>query len=68
MSEYIAFDSHKRYTGVEREEVESGRMLHHRLAHQPGAIRSYLAGCPGDAAPVRNSTPTSRPGRAVRCA
>jgi transposase len=46
MSEYIAFDSHKRYTWVEREEVETGRMIHHRLAHQPGAIRAYLAGCP----------------------
>lgn len=56
MSEYIAFDSHKRYTWVEREEVETGRMMHHRLAHQPGAIRSYLAGCPAGTAVAVEAT------------
>lgn len=56
MREYIAFDSHKRYTWVEREEVETGRTLHHRLAHQPGAIRSYLAGCPAGAAVAVEAT------------
>ena len=45
MREYIAFDSHKRYTWVEREEVESGRLVHQRLAHAPGVIRSYLGQC-----------------------
>ena len=45
MREYIAFDRHKHYTWVEREEVESRRMVQHRLAHAPGAIRGYLAGC-----------------------
>ncbi len=45
MREYIAFDSHKHYTWVEREQIESGRLVHHRLAHAPGAIRGYLAGC-----------------------
>lgn len=45
MREYIAFDSHKRYTWVEREEVESGRRVSGRLEHSRGAIRAYLAGC-----------------------
>lgn len=50
MQEYIAFDSHKHYTLVERQEVESGRVQHCRLEHAPGAIRRYLAGCePGTA-------------------
>ena len=43
--EYIAFDSHKRYTWVEREEPASGRRVGHRLEHKPGAVRSYLARC-----------------------
>lgn len=45
MREYIAFDSHKHYTLVERQEVESGRVQHCRLEHEPGAICRYLAGC-----------------------
>jgi transposase len=45
MEEYIAFDSHKRYTWVEREEVESGRTVSGRVEHARGAIRRYLAGC-----------------------
>jgi len=45
MEEYIAFDSHKRYTWVEREEVSSGKLRQYRLAHAPGAIRNALAGC-----------------------
>ena len=53
MREYIAFDSHKRYTWVEREETESGRVAHSRLEHAPGAIRSYLGQCePGTAVAV----------------
>lgn len=36
MREYIAFDSHKRYSWVEREEVESGRTVRARLEHAPG--------------------------------
>lgn len=42
MSEYIAFDSHKRYTWVEREDRSTGKARHERLLHAPGAIRSYL--------------------------
>lgn len=53
MGEYIAFDSHKHYTWVEREQAASGRRAHHRLEHAPGAIRSYLAQCePGTAVAV----------------
>jgi transposase len=53
MREYIALDSHKHYSWVEREEVESGRRRSGRLAHGRGAIRSYLSGCePGTAVAV----------------
>jgi transposase len=52
MSEYIAFDSHKRYTWVDRED-HSGKTSGHRLEHAPGAVRSYLSGCePGTAVAV----------------
>ncbi len=51
--EYIAFDSHKHYTWVEREQIATGQVQHHRLMHAPGAIRGYLAGCePGSAVAV----------------
>src|SRR5207244_1853722 len=51
MSEYIAFDSHKRYSLVEREDVASGKIVQQvRLTHAPGAVRRYLARCtPGTA-------------------
>jgi transposase len=45
MEEYIAFDSHKRYTWVEHEQVATGRVKHYRLPHEPGAIGKALAGC-----------------------
>jgi transposase len=45
MREYIAFDSHKRYTWVEHEQVKSGKVRRYRLEHAPGAIREALAGC-----------------------
>ena len=49
----MAFDSHKRYPWVEREEAESGRLKHCRLEHTPGVIRSYLGQCePGTAVAV----------------
>lgn len=54
--EYIAFDSHKHYSWVEREEAETGAVRHCRLQHAPGAIRSYLSGCePGTAVAVEAS-------------
>jgi transposase len=45
MSEYIAFDSHKRYTWVDREDHSTGTTRCHRLEHAPGAVREYLRGC-----------------------
>jgi transposase len=45
MKEYIAFDSHKRYTWVEHEQIATGRVRQYRLDHAPGAIRRALAGC-----------------------
>lgn len=45
MEEYIAFDSHKRYTWVEQEAVSTGKIRHHRVEHAPGAIRQALSGC-----------------------
>ncbi len=53
MQEYIAFDSHKRYTWVEREEVTTRKVRQYRVEHSPGAIRSALAGCePGTAVAI----------------
>jgi transposase len=45
MQEYIAFDSHKHYTWVEREQVSTGKVRQYRVEHSPGAIRRALAGC-----------------------
>jgi transposase len=44
MKEFIAFDTHKRYTLVEREEVRTGKTRQFRVEHRPGAIRRCLAG------------------------
>jgi transposase len=53
MSEYIAFDSHKRYTWVDRQEQGTGKHSGHRFEHAPGAVRDYLSGCqPGTAVAV----------------
>ncbi len=53
MSEYIAFDSHKRYTWVDRQDPSTGKSTGHRLEHSPGAVREYLNGCePGTAVAV----------------
>ena len=45
MNEYIALDSHKRYSWVEREEVETGRVRQRRLAHARGSISEFLKTC-----------------------
>ena len=51
--EYIAFDSHKHYSWVEREAAASGAVRHCRLEHAPGGVRAYLRGCqPGTAVAV----------------
>jgi transposase len=53
MDEYIAFDSHKRYTWVEQEQKASGKLKQYRIEHVPGAIRQALAGCaPGTAVAI----------------
>ena len=53
MSEYIAFDSHKRYTWVDRQDHSTGNSTGHRLEHAPGAVRNYLHGCePGTSVAV----------------
>jgi len=50
MAEYIAFDSHKRYTWVEHEPVKTRKLRRYRREHTPGAIRQALAGSkPGTA-------------------
>jgi transposase len=45
MREYIAFDSHKQYSWVEREEVGSGRVRQCRLPHARGSISDFLKDC-----------------------
>src|SRR5437870_7568414 len=45
MKEYIAFDSHKHYTLMEREDRQTARTVQLRVAHQPGAIRTCLRNC-----------------------
>jgi transposase len=44
MKEYIAFDSHKHYTLMEREDVATGQTRQRRIQHHPGAIRAALRG------------------------
>ena len=56
MREYISFDSHKRYTLVEREEVTSGRVRQYRLEHGRGVIRRFLARCPAGSAVAVEAT------------
>jgi len=55
MSEYIAFDSHRRYTWVDRQD-HSGHHRGYRLEHAPGAVRQYLQGCPSGTAVAVEAT------------
>jgi hypothetical protein len=41
--EYIAFDSHKRYTMASVEKLSGRQSCELRLAHQPGSIRQFLS-------------------------
>ena len=43
MGEYIAFDSHKRYTGVNRQDHSTGKETGHRLLHAPGIAAGRAA-------------------------
>jgi transposase len=45
MREYIAFDSHKRYTIMERENIQTQVARQCRIEHAPGAIRHALRDC-----------------------
>ncbi len=45
MKEYISFDSHKHYTLMEREQVDTCVAVQKRIEHCRGAIRKALAGC-----------------------
>lgn len=44
MKEYIAFDCHKRYTLMEREQIKTGKRKQVRIEHCPGAIQQCLRG------------------------
>ena len=51
--EYIAFDSHKHYTLMERQDAQTGRTVQRRLEHQRGALCAGLRGSqPGTAVAV----------------
>lgn len=53
MEEYIAFDSHKRYTLAERDPVGGNPPRQRRIEHRRGAIRDFLSECPvGEAVAV----------------
>ena len=45
MNEYISFDSHKHYTLMEREEIQTQVARQCRIEHAPGVIRAALRGC-----------------------
>ena len=44
MKEFIAFDSHKRYTLMEREDIKTGKTVQLRIEHAHGAILGCLRG------------------------
>jgi transposase len=45
MKEYIAFDSHKHYTLMERQNAQTGHTERQRLIHRPGALCAGLQNC-----------------------
>ena len=50
MKEYIALDSHRRYSLLEREEARTGRTMQLRIEHVRGAVWARLRRCqPGSA-------------------
>ena len=48
MREYISFDSHKHYTLMEREDIQTRATRQRRIEHAPDAIRAALRGCEAD--------------------
>jgi len=45
VKEYISFDSHKRYTWVEHQQIATGHVKQYRVNHAPGAICQALQQC-----------------------
>lgn len=43
--QYIAFDSHKRYTLARVEAIEGGKAREVRIRHEKGSIKEFLGGC-----------------------
>ena len=43
--QYIAFDSHKRYTLASVEELESGKIFDSRVEHTKGSVVDFLNRC-----------------------
>ncbi len=43
--QYIAFDSHKRYTLASVEEVDGGIVRETKIPHEKGIVKAFLAGC-----------------------
>jgi len=78
MEEYIAFDSHKRYTWVEHEQVASGALRQYRVNHAPGAIPVRSPGAErvpswpsrprptGTGLSMKSSEPVACPGWCIR--
>ena len=43
--QYIAFDSHKRYTLASVEELNGGKVFETRIEHERGSIKEFLNQC-----------------------
>lgn len=56
MKEYIAFDSHKRYTLMERQDTQTGHTVQRRIEHQPGALFACLRECEAGSAVAVEAT------------
>lgn len=48
MKEYITLDAHKYYSLAAREDIDTRKVRHTRINHEPGCIREYLAGVEPD--------------------
>jgi len=56
MKEYIALDSHKRYSLLEREEARTGRTMQLRIEHVRGAVSACLRRCEAGSAVALEAT------------
>jgi hypothetical protein len=41
--EYIAFDSHKRYTLASVEKLSGGQLCEQRVVHERGSVKEFLS-------------------------